>query len=343
MDFYEVLGLSKSASDSDIKKAYYKLARENHPDKVEADKREEATKNFQKIGEAYETLSDPEKRTIYDQYGKEGLQNNGMNNGQNPFDMFSQMFGGMNFGQFGQFGRQNNREKNRKNKGTVFPIKISLSDVYKGIEKKLKVTRKIVVNKTTKSRVEIKDYETTWKECDKCKGNGVVMEMRQMGNMITQTQKACDSCMGKGHKFLSDYELEEVSEIVSVICERGISNGTEILFPNLGSATEGYLPGDLIIVVSTAEEEKGFLRENGGRNLIFKKEISLAEALCGVNFTIKTLDGRDIRVQYDDVITPGEKRIIPKEGILGANLIVHFDIIFPSKIRNKEKLRKLLS
>ena len=340
MDFYEVLGLKKGASDSDIKKAYYKLARENHPDKVEADKREEATKNFQKIGEAYETLSDPEKRSIYDQYGKEGLQNN--NGGQNPFDMFSQMFGNFGFGQ--QFGQrqQNNREKNRKNKQTVFPIKISLTDVYKGIEKKLKVTRKVVFNKTTKEKLDVKNYESSWKECEKCKGNGVVMEMRQMGNMITQTQKSCETCAGKGYKFLVDYELQEVSEIVSVICERGISNGTEILFANLGSASEGYLPGDLIIVVQTAEEEKGFTRENGGRNLIFKKDISLADALCGVNFTIRTLDGRDIRVQYDDIITPGEKRIIPKEGILGANLIVHFEIIFPSKVKNKEKLRKLL-
>ena len=340
MDFYENLGLKKGSSDSDIKKAYYKLARENHPDKVEADKREEATKNFQKIGEAYETLSDPEKRAIYDQYGKEGLQNNGMNSGHNPFDVFSQMFGGMNFG----FGAQNmnRKEKNRKNKQTVFPIKISLIDVYKGIEKKLKVTRKVVFNKTTKEKVDVKDYESSWKECEKCKGNGVVMEMRQMGNMITQTQKSCETCAGKGYKFLVDYELQEVSEIVSVICERGIANGTEILFANLGSASEGYLPGDLIIVVQTAEEEKGFIREHGGRNLIFRKEISLADALCGVNFVIQSLDGREIRVQYTDVITPNEKRTIPKEGILGANLIVHFDIVFPTKVKNKEKLRKLL-
>lgn len=338
MDFYEVLGLGRGASDNDIKKAYYKLARENHPDKVEADKREEATKNFQKIGEAYETLSDSEKRAIYDQYGKEGLQNQGQGQA-NPFDMFSQMFGGMNFG----FGQQNmKKEKNRKNKRTSFPIHISLTDVYKGIEKKFKVTRKVVINKTTKEKVNVKDYESTWKECEKCKGNGSVMEMRQMGNMITQTQKACDACASRGYNFLFDYELEEISEIVSVICERGIVNGSEILFPNLGNATAGYLPGDLVIIVQTSEEEKGFIRENLGRNLIYKKEISLADALCGVNFIIHTLDGRDIPVRYDDVITPNERRIIPKEGILGANLIILFDVQFPSKIKNKEKLRKLL-
>ena len=341
MDFYEVLGVEKGASDSDIKKAYYKLARENHPDKVGNDKREEATKNFQKIGEAYETLSDPEKRNIYDQYGKEGLQNNGMNNMNNQFDMFSQMFG-MNFGFSQQFGQQR-QQRNRKNEKTVFSFKISLTDVYKGMEKKLKVTRSVVINKITKNRVEVEDYESTWKKCEKCKGNGIVMEIRHIQNMITQTQRACDTCSGRGYIFLPDYDLQEVSEIISVICERGITNGTEIKFPNSGSAKEGYLPGDLVVVVQTGEEEKGFVREKGSRNLIYKKEISLASALCGVNFVIQSLDGRDIRVQYDDVITPDQKRIIPKEGILGANLIIHFDIIFPTKIKNKEKLRKLLS
>jgi DnaJ family protein A protein 2 len=342
MDFYEVLGLKKGATESDIKKAYYKLARENHPDKVDADKREEATKNFQKIGEAYETLSDSEKRAIYDQYGKEGLSNS-QNPVHNPFDLFSQMFGGMNFNQqFGQqFGEQNaNNRRDRKNKRTVFPLKISLTDVYKGMEKKLKVTRKIVVNKTTKERINVKDYESTWKACEKCKGNGAVMEMRQMGNMITQTQKPCDKCLSRGYNFLPDFDLEEVSEILTVIIERGINNGSEIMFSNLGNASAGYLPGDLVVIVQTVDEEKGFIREH--RNLIYKKEISLADALCGVNFILKTLDGRDIPIRYDDVITPNEKRIIPKEGILGANLIIVFDVIFPTKIKNKEKLRKLL-
>jgi len=168
------------------------------------------------------------------------------------------------------------------------------------------------------------------------------MEMRQMGNMITQTQKACDICSGRGVSFLPDYELQEISEILSVICERGITNGSEILFSNLGSASEGFLPGDLIVVIQTSEEEKGFTRENGTRNLIYKKEISLSDALCGVNFTITTLDGRDIPIKYDDVITPNEKRTIPKEGILGGSLIIIFDVTFPTKIKNKEKLRKLL-
>ena len=345
MDYYEVLNLKKGASESDIKKAYYKLARENHPDKVDADKREEATKNFQKIGEAYEVLSDAEKRGIYDQFGKDGLQQNQQNGQQgNPFNMFSQMFG-QNFG-FGGFNQQQRKERNRKNKPTVFPLNITLTDVYKGIEKKLKVTRKVISKGgVEKEKVDVKDYESTWKECDKCKGQGVINEMRQMNaNMFTQVQKSCEKCSGKGFDLLSGYEITDISEIISVICEKGVTNGNQILFPNLGNAIPGYLPGDLVVVVQYPNEEKGFARENDGRenrNLIYRKEIRLVDALCGISFNLETLDGRNIVIKHDEVITPHEKKIIYKEGIVGGNLIIIFDILFPEKIKNKEKLRKL--
>ncbi len=333
MDFYEILGLKKGASESDIKKAYYKLTRENHPDKVEADKRDEATKNFQKIGEAYEVLSDAEKRGIYDQFGKDGLQQNG---GGNPFDMFSQMFG-QNFG-FTQQRTQTAR--NKKNKATIFPLNITLRDVYKGIEKKLKVTRKVIMRDGVK--IDVKDYESTWKMCDKCKGGGVINEMRQMNaNMFTQVQKTCETCSGKGFDLLPGYEITDVSEIITVICEKGVVNGNQILFSNLGNALPGYLPGDLIVVIQYPNEENGFIKEEG-RNLIYKKEIKLVDALCGVSFTLETLDGRTISIKHDEVITPGEKKIIYKEGIVGGNLIIVFDVIFPEKVKNREKLRKFL-
>lgn len=354
MEYYEILGLEKGASDSEIKKAYYKLARENHPDKVEADKREEATKKFQKIGEAYEVLSDPEKRKLYDQYGKEGLSGNegGFGGGQNPFDMFSQMFGNnFNFGNFGSgnFGGFNGNgggNKNQKNRETVFPLNISLTDVYKGLEKKLKVTRKIIVKKAEgemNEKVDVKDYEKTWKRCDKCGGNGAVMEARQVGpSMFTQTQRSCAHCSGKGFILLPEYELEETTEIIHVILEKGVSSGKQVLFSNLGNASPGYLPGDLIVVVQTADREKGFIRD--GNNLVYHKKIKLVNALCNTNFSIQTLDDRNIKIAYKEVITPNEKRIVPKEGINSGNLIIVFEIEFPAKIeeKNKDKLRNLL-
>ena len=337
MDYYEALGLEKGATESEIKKAYYKLARENHPDKVESSKREEATKRFQKIGEAYETLSDSEKRKIYDQFGKEGLTNNGQNN-VNPFDIFSQMFGnqfGNNFG----FNMQQQNQRNSKNKETIFSINISLSEVYNGLEKKLKVTRKIIMHK--KEKLDVKIYEKSWKKCDKCQGQGFFLETRQIGpGMLSQSQKTCDLCSGKGHTLLPDYTLEETSEIITIIIEKGIQNGKKILFPNLGNASPGYLPGDLIVVVNATNQENGFIRDQN--NLIYQKKIKLVDALCGTIFNIKTLDNRVLNISYNDVITPGEKRVIQKEGIAGGPLIIVFEIEFPATISSKQKLRKLL-
>jgi len=340
MDYYQILGLDKNASESQIKKAYYKLAREHHPDKVEGDKREAATKKFQEIGEAYEVLSDVEKRKIYDQFGKEGLEGGGVNPNANPYDIFSQMFGG-NFG-FSMNNMNRNPHTKRKNKETVFPLNISLKNVYTGLTKKLKVSRKIIINKTTGEKIDIKDYETSWKKCEICQGHGAVMKTVQMGpGMFTQTQSNCETCKGKGYKFLPNYELSEISEIIHVDIPKGAENGKQILFSNLGNASPGYLPGDLIIVLQVANEEKGFIRQ--GKNLFYHKKIKLSEALCGTHFTIKSLDDRDIKISYTDVITPGEKRIVKNEGIDG-DLIIIFEILFPKNIskENKNKLKKIL-
>ena len=344
MDYYDVLGLDKSASETDIKKSYRKLAREYHPDKVEDKDREEATKKFQKIGEAYEVLSDTEKRKIYDMYGKEGLQQQNQGSSGNPFDIFSQMFGGANFGG-ANFGGMNfnfgGQQRNKKNKETIFPLNVSLKSIYKGVVKKLKVSRKIIVDKNTKQNINVEDYETTWEKCDRCNGNGFLMEARQLGpNMFTQSQKECDFCKAKGFNLLDNYELNDFSEIIEVPIDRNVRKGSNIVFPNLGNASPGYLPGDLVIVFSCSEEENGFIRD--GNNLIYHKKINLVDALCGVNFIIKTLDDRNLKISFSDVISPGEKRIINKEG-LGGNLIIIFDVIFPTNVKSKDKLRKILT
>ena len=222
MSYYEVLGVSKNATSSEIKKAYHKLARQNHPDKFPEGEREEATKKFQKIGEAYEVLSDEEKRKIYDVSGEEGLKG-GMPGNVDPFEMFASMFGG-NFG----FSTNNNREvRIQKNKETVFYLKVSLKDVYTGRKKKLKVTKKAIVSKETKEAVE-NNLERTWSKCSSCQGQGAIMEMRQMGNMITQTQKMCNSCSGKGFELLDEFKIEEVSQIIEVNIEKGVLDNSQI-------------------------------------------------------------------------------------------------------------------
>jgi DnaJ homolog subfamily A member 2 len=350
MEYYDVLNLNKDCSDNDIKKSYYKLARENHPDKVDESKREEATKKFQKIGEAYEILSDPEKRKIYDTYGKEGLKE-GIKEGNDIFSMFKNFgfnFNNMNNMNMNNFNNMNmnnmHNNKNRKNIDTTHILNISLKDVYTGCIKKLKVTRKILVKKESGEKVDIKNYESSWSKCLNCHGNGIIMEQRQIGpNMISQTQKNCDKCEGKGFILLNSFEISEITDVIEIDITKGIKSNTSITFKNQGNFSTGSLPGDLIVIVKSPDKENDFIRNNN--DLIYKKTISLADALCGNSFKIKTLDDRHISIPITDVITPGDKRIIPKEGINGGNLIISFDIEFPTTLSQskKDKLRKILS
>lgn len=336
-DYYEILGVKKNASESDIKKAYYKLAKENHPDKLSANDREEGTRKFQKIAEAYEVLSDAEKRAIYDTSGKEGLKSGGPH--INPFEMFSSMFGGMSGFNTHGFNFSSNPPNISKNRETVFALKVSLKEAFMGKKRKLKITRKVIVEKKTKEMVE-KDLEKTWTLCSNCKGQGVLTEIRQMGNMITQTQRECSSCSGKRFILLKDFEINEVSLIIEVNITKGVANNTAIQFPTLGNVGPGTYPGDLIVVLNVEEQENGFRRN--GKDLIYEKDILLAEALCGSSFKLKHLDDRILHISFTS-INPKESKVIKGEGLTG-NLIINFNIIFPTEL-NKEKrkeLRKLL-
>jgi len=355
MDFYEILGVKKEATESELKKAYYRLARDNHPDKKETDEeKKEATVKIQKINEAYEILSDPDKRKIYDQYGVEGLtslntpQGNPFGSGSPFGNSFPFNFNGGNmeniFNMFGQ-GRQQgpiNPNTVRKNKETVFEVRISLRDVYLGLTKKLKVSRKIINKKGSSSKVT--DYPESWTPCSTCRGIGIVMRQVQVApGFISQSQAECEPCSGKGFLLKPDYFMDDASEIITLDIEKGVKNGKMIRFPDLGNCSPGCLPGDLIVVITAVDTENGFTRIEGGNDLLYNKIISLEDSLCGTNFKIKTLDGREVKVSYSDIITPNEKRVVSKEGINGGSLHIHFNIDFPTQIRNKEKLRAVLN
>ena len=228
-DYYNILGVKKDANDNEIKKAYYKLAREFHPDKAPDDKKEEYTKKFQRIQEANEVLSDERKRQIYDAVGKEGLQGGGGGRGQpdmndifgnfGNFGNFGDIFGNM-FNQGGMGGRNKRQAGPQKSKEIVFPLKVSLKDIYIGTKKKLKITKQVILNKETKE-VVTKDLEKTWNSCAACGGHGLVTQVIQMGNMITQTQRPCDKCKGNGSSLKDEYMTGEFSEIIEVSIPKG--------------------------------------------------------------------------------------------------------------------------
>jgi DnaJ family protein A protein 2 len=358
-DYYEILGVSKDATESQIKKAYYKLARENHPDKLSEAEREEATKKFQQIGEAYEVLSDANKRAIYDASGKEGLKG-GAGANTDPFEMFSAMFG-QDFNRFGSsfnsafnspfgnfnFGNTSNRNDTQivKNKETVFPLKVSLKEAFTGRKRKLKVTRKVIVN--SKKEVVENNLEKTWTKCKTCNGQGIVTEIRQMGNMISQTQRECTSCHGKRFSLLAEFEISEITIIIEVNIPKGVTNNSAIKFENAGNVSPGTYPGDLIVVLNVENIENNFKRN--GKDLIYEKKILLSEALCGSSFQLRHLDDRVLYISFTSAI-PGEIKTIPGEGLKvgpeesgdSGNLVIVFEIIFPSASNlNKEKRKQL--
>lgn len=331
-DYYDILGIKKDASESEIKKEYYKLARKFHPDKAPPDKKEEYTKKFQKIGEAYEVLSDQEKRQIYDSVGKDGLKNGGMNPGMNPFDIFGDLFGGG----FNMPGMRREQRGPVKNTETIFPLNVSLKDVYMGIKKKLKISRKVIINKETKEVIK-DNLESTWTKCDKCRGQGMVMEMRQMGPMITQMQRPCNECNGNGSSLKNNYSIGDASEILEIQIQKGTQDGSHQIFQGLGNCAPGVLPGDLVIVFKVNDKQDNFARNQNSNDLIYKKTILLSEAICGASFKIKTLDDRSLFVTCNDVVKPGDLKIIKGEGINGANLIIQFKIDFPDSVSNNKK------
>jgi len=334
-DYYDILGIDRNASQAQIKKAYYKLAKKYHPDKTDESNKEEYTKKFQQIGEAYETLSDENKRKIYDQFGKDGLKDGGVPGGMNPFDIFSQFFGN-------QFNRNNNhsRNKNRvtKNKETVFTFNINLPQVFTGLKKKLKITRKVIWDKPKNEKVT-DNIDKTWRTCTSCNGAGMMMEMRQIGpGMIQQMSRPCNVCKGVGFSLLEDYIIKEIGEIIQIDITKGVSNGYQKRFKNMGNCGPGRYPGDLIIIVNTEDSYEDFYRIKG--ELYLKKTILLSEALCGGEFKFKHMDGRIIHISYRGVLKPGDTIQIPKEGLKDQDLNIIFDVEFPREIE-KNKIKEL--
>lgn len=346
MEFYNILGVEKNATPNDIKKAYYKLAKENHPDKFTDDKKEEATKKFQQIAEAYEVLSDPEKRKIYDVSGKDGLKSGPS---VNPFDIFS-MFNFNDFGHVNGFNgfnfnnNRNHREEIVKNKDTIFPLKISLKDAYMGKKKKLKITKKVIIEKDTK-QIVTERIERTWSKCNTCQGRGAVLEMKQMGHMLIQSQKICSSCNGEKYKLLDNYKIEEITEIIEINIAKGVDDKTDIRIPNQGNIIPGTFPGDLLVILSIPNSEDGFTRS--GLDLFYDKKVLLSEALLGASFNLTHLDGRKLHISFSSAI-PDEHKIIRNEGIITeerkGNLTIIFEVIFPSELSKevKKELKKLL-
>ena len=244
---YETLEVEKTATAKEVKKAYFRLSKLHHPDKGGDEHK------FKEINAAYEILSDAEKREKYDNYGLEGVDDDdgAANRGEDLFSMF-----------FGGGGRRSQRSGPKKGPAINHPIKVSLEDLYNGKTVKLAVNRKVIVGDV--------------KICTKCNGQGAVMEVRQLGpGMITQMQRTCPDCNGRGNSATTKNERK----VLEVHIEKGMSNNSKVTFPGAADEVPGMdEPGDINFIVQEKEHD---LFKRKGADLLLTKDISLNQALTG--------------------------------------------------------------
>eukprot|EP00890_Picochlorum_soloecismus_P002594 jgi/Picsp_1/3335/NSC_06174-R1_-like protein len=333
--YYDILGVNKEASATEIKKAHRKLALKYHPDKGGDQEK------FKEINEAYEVLRDEEKREVYDKYGeeavKEGVGAGGPGGAADIFDLFG--MGGM--------GRRSQRE--RRSEDVVHRMKVTLEDMYKGSTRKLQSTRNIKCPDCNATGSKSgKKYK-----CSVCDGSGVEVKLRQLGpGMVQQIQQRCSSCSGSGFSCPASDKcprcmgkgLVPDKKIFEVHVEKGARPNSKVTFRGeAGTDSPDMLPGDLIFVLDPKEHDT-FKRI--GNDLFMEKSVSLVDALTGCTFHVSQLDGRALEVVTPpgQVITSDSWSCINGEGmpIQGhpfdkGNLYIHFTVEFPEHVTEEQR------
>jgi molecular chaperone DnaJ len=336
-DFYEILGISKNATAEEIKKAYRKKAIEFHPDKNPGNK--EAEENFKKAAEAYEVLSDPNKKAKYDQYGHAAFDGNGGfggGGGMNMDDIFSQfgdIFGGGGFGGFGGFGGGGGQRR-MKGSNLRIKVKLTLEEIANGVEKKVKVKRKVQA------------AGVSYKTCGTCNGSGQVLRVTNtiLGRM--QTATTCPTCGGAGQSISSKPNNADAQgmiledETVPIKIPAGVVDGMQLKVSGKGNDAPGNgIPGDLIVAIEEVEHE--FLKREG-ENLHYDLYISVAEAALGVSKDIEAIGGK-LRIKLDEGIQSGKILRLKGKGIPNLNsygngdLLVHINVWTPKKLDREQK------
>lgn len=348
-DFYEVLGVSKTASQDEIKSAYRKLAIKYHPDKNPGDK--SAEEKFKEISEAYDTLGNPEKRSRYDQFGSAGASSGF--GGFNAEDIFNSVFGGSFGGGFGGFsdffgggGRSHFSRKQRQGKNLRITIKATLQDIANGVTKKIKLKHYATCDKCNGNGA--KD-STCITKCTKCNGSGIIATKvsTALGQLLTQrecpncdgtgsmiTQK-CEKCNGEGRIYQES--------IVDINIPRGIEEDVEFVISGYGDAApRGGLSGDLLVSVKEVKDNDF---ERDGDNVYYQLHISLLEAIFGAKKEVKTLYEKTPTMEVD--IEPGTQsgKLIKLKGKGFRNVhtgnvgdqIVYVQVYTPTDLTDEEK------
>ena len=329
-DYYDILGVTRSSNADEIKKAYRKMAIKYHPDKNPGDKASE--ENFKEAAEAYEVLSNAEKKRRYDQFGHAGGASSpngggyggGHMNMEDIFSQFGDIFGGGTGGSpFDSFfgGQQQTRGGRRASRGSNLRIKVKLSleEIAKGVEKKVKVNKQVVCDTCDGSGAKDKSSFNT---CNTCNGSGAVRRVTNtiLGQM--QTTSTCPTCNGEGSQITSKCTvcngdgLIRGEETISINIPAGVSEGMQLSMSGKGNAApRGGIPGDLIILI---EETPHDSLKREGNNVICDLHISFIDATIGASVEVPTIDGK-AKIKIDSGTQGGKILRLKGKGIPEVN------------------------
>jgi len=335
--YYDILGVKPNCGGDELKKAYRKLAMKYHPDKNPNE-----GEKFKQISQAYEVLTNPEKRAIYDQGGEQAIKDGGSGGGagfSSPMDIFDMFFGGNPFGGGGP--RRGRRE--RRGKDVVHQLSVSLEDLYKGAVRKLALEKNVICDKCEgrggkKGAVD---------QCPTCRGSGMQVTVQHLGpGMIQHIQSACSECRGQGErinakdrcKHCNGKKVNRERKILEVHIDKGMQDGQKITFNGEGDQEPGLEPGDIIIVLDERDHQ---VFKRSGNDLILRLKIELVEALCGFQKVVNTLDDRDLVITTipGEVVKPGDVKFVSGEGMPTyrspfekGRLIIQFSVDFPNHV-----------
>lgn len=361
-DYYEILGISKDASQAEIKKAYRKLAIKYHPDKNPDDP--SAEEKFKEAAEAYDVLSDEQKRAQYDRFGHAGMGGaaggggagaGGFGGGMSMEDIFSQFGdifgggpgggGGSPFEEFfgGGGGRRRGGRRRKKGSNLRIKIKLSLDEIAHGVEKKIKVKRYVACPSCGGNGAK---NGTALKTCPSCQGRGQVQQVvnTMLGQMVSA--QTCPTCHGEGKVVEVHCETckgqgrVQEEELINIKIPAGVNEGMQLSMSGKGNFPEkGGIPGDLLINVEEVPHES---LSRDGNNIVYELYISFIDAALGSKVTIPTID-KDVRITIEPGTQSGKILRLKGKGIKDVNgfgrgdQLVHVNVWTPKKLSDEER------